>query len=650
MTVLVTVFCLAGCSASDNTVYDGTWLNTNLAGTYAKKKPSLKDDFYQAVNYKWLKAHKSISEEDRMASLSWGTGDGPQQQIRDMLREETSLSGEEALCKTFYSQITDRKARNALGMKAALDIIRQFQAVTSYDEFWATGVSDTLPYCLPFSFMFYVDSNDSSTYISSVVPTVLSGIDPEKTQDEEVLKDRDAFVTCMKCLLVKCGWEEAAAEADIEKALRFENQISGIQGWTAADYDRDRFSAVFPNLPVFSVYEAKGGTKTSLRVNNEEFMKNLNACCTEENLEAMKTWAILRFLVQYAVYFDDESVDAFYDMAKELTDSTVSVTDEDRDFAALELQLSEPLSQAWYKRYVSDETVAEVTELTKDIISHYEKRFDDADWISEKTRLGAFDKLNDLKFFIGHAVMNDWSSFELVSSEEEGALLKNAIRLTRQVEAFTFDMAMKPNAQDRWQALPSEVNACYMSQDNSINIYAGIINAQYKSDWPVEKKLGSLGMVIAHEITHVFDINGSRWDKNGNHSDWWDYLDLAELNQKSVHLTGIAASKDLVRSRMGDASYQGEVTADAGAMAVMLDIAEQYPDFDYDLFFRSYAENWCMVKTGKNMDDTIETDVHPLPFVRVNFILQLYDRFYETYDIQEGDGMYLPPDKRFKVW
>ena len=30
--------------------------------------------------------------------------------------------------------------------------------------------------------------------------------------------------------------------------------------------------------------------------------------------------------------------------------------------------------------------------------------------------------------------------------------------------------------------------------------------------------------------------------------------------------------------------------------------------------------------------------------------MQQFDEFYETYDIKEGDGMYIAPEKRIAVW
>ena len=91
------------------------------------------------------------------------------------------------------------------------------------------------------------------------------------------------------------------------------------------------------------------------------------------------------------------------------------------------------------------------------------------------------------------------------------------------------------------------------------------------------------------------------------------------------------------------------VTDGISQSRVMLLLAEKEPDFDYELFFKSYASLWrCKTDYINEMRST--EDEHPLNFLRTNVTLQQFEKFYETFDIGPGDGMYLAPEDRIPVW
>ena len=105
----------------------------------------------------------------------------------------------------------------------------------------------------------------------------------------------------------------------------------------------------------------------------------------------------------------------------------------------------------------------------------------------------------------------------------------------------------------------------------------------------------------------------------------------------------------------GSGLYNGqklttEATADMGGLRSTLYLASKVPDFDYDLYFKSYAALWRVNYPLETEKYYFISDIHPLSFYRVNVGVQQFEEFYETYGVQEGDGMYLAPDKRIAVW
>ena len=85
-------------------------------------------------------------------------------------------------------------------------------------------------------------------------------------------------------------------------------------------------------------------------------------------------------------------------------------------------------------------------------------------------------------------------------------------------------------------------------------------------------------------------------------------------------------------------------------MKCMLAIAAEQEGFDYDAFFRQFASLWRTKMLPNALIMTLATDPHPLGCLRTNVTVQQFEEFYETYDIQPGDGMYLAPEDRISVW
>ena len=85
-------------------------------------------------------------------------------------------------------------------------------------------------------------------------------------------------------------------------------------------------------------------------------------------------------------------------------------------------------------------------------------------------------------------------------------------------------------------------------------------------------------------------------------------------------------------------------------MKVVLKLAEKIPDFDYEKFFVSYARLWRRISSKKYEEYLFAGDAHLLNYLRTNSVLQQFDIFFNTFDIKEGDNMFLASNKRVCIW
>ena len=201
-------------------------------------------------------------------------------------------------------------------------------------------------------------------------------------------------------------------------------------------------------------------------------------------------------------------------------------------------------------------------------------------------------------------------------------------------------------------------NAFYYGSFNQFFILSGFVNeATYRKDMPVEEKLGRLGEVIGHELTHGFDPQGIQYDQHGNKVvtddnpyGWLPEEDYKAFMERAKRIAEYFSTiKPFPYAACDGEMVWGEAAADIGGMAIGLKIAEKYQDFDYDLYFRSHAALWRMQSTI-NTERYDVFNEHPLRYLRINTVVQQFDEFLDTYGIQEGDLMYLKPEDRINLW
>ena len=67
-----------------------------------------------------------------------------------------------------------------------------------------------------------------------------------------------------------------------------------------------------------------------------------------------------------------------------------------------------------------------------------------------------------------------------------------------------------------WGMTPQTINAYYDPANNEIVFPAAILQSPfYNPDAEDAVNIGAIGFVIAHEISHAFDANGSKYDEYG---------------------------------------------------------------------------------------------------------------------------------------
>ena len=198
----------------------------------------------------------------------------------------------------------------------------------------------------------------------------------------------------------------------------------------------------------------------------------------------------------------------------------------------------------------------------------------------------------------------------------------------------------------------STVNAYYNQFNNSMAFPAGILQAPfYDKNASLEENLAGIGTIIAHEMTHAFDNNGAKFDADGNPTDWWeaeDYAKFQELCDRAAEFyDGWESAPGIA---INGRQTLGENISDIGSMACTLDVLKQTESPDFEKYFRAYAKSWMKAMTRENAEFLAQFDEHGPGNLRTNRVLSNFQEFFDTFDVKEGDGMYVAPADRIKIW
>ena len=676
---VLAVLMLAGCAgisafADDDYTGGSPWLNPEIPGNVTEETAvDLKDNFALAVN-KDIYATAEISEGYSYGGTLANRSLQLQQENVEMFSQADPTSSHDTeLCLNLYNLLLDWDTRNSLGMDPIKDDLDAISAIDSLDAlsayFTETPVENILnAVILMATDTDLVDSSVRSLYVYQ--PSLLLGDADYYSQDSDLASTiRAAEAELATKLLVKAGYSEEDALDLVSTCLDFEAILAETCYSSADQLSTDYYSRMYNPMSVakadelcgdfpLAEYIANFGYDTdSCIVCNPDYFSALADIYTEENVESIKAYILVTGLVSSASLLDRECYELVTECSNAIRGSQGMVSDEVYASSAVKNSLPWAVSHMYCDLYATEQEKSDIRALIDSVIAEYREMLSEETFISAETRDRALEKLDNLE--IRCIYPDDWSPYDLSSvsfsgPEDGGTLRESSLAIARYQINRDVEKLSEPVTREIWPdgIYPSTLNCFYSPSDNSINILAAFARGElYNEDMSTEELYGTLGTVIGHEISHAFDSTGSQYDADGNFADWWTEDDYAAFSAKTQRISDYFSSITVWDGLQVNGSIlTGEACADMGGMACILRLASELEDFDYDTFFRSYANLWARVETPNYAYILVAQDSHPLYYLRINAVLQQFDEFLDCYGISEGDGMYLAEADRIAVW
>ena len=230
-------------------------------------------------------------------------------------------------------------------------------------------------------------------------------------------------------------------------------------------------------------------------------------------------------------------------------------------------------------------------------------------------------------------------------------LLTNLLAFNKIETADMYSKWNQPVERDRWEMSAATVNAYYHPFKNIIVFPAAILQAPFYSlKQSSSANYGGIGAVIAHEISHAFDNNGSLFDEYGNLNNWWTDEDSKQFKNKAQQMIDQFDGIEFAGQKVNGKLTVSENIADAGGLSCALEAAKSEADLDTEAFFINWAKIWRMKATEQYMQLLLSIDVHAPAKLRANVQVQNLDDFFTTFNIKSGDAMFLDEGERVKIW
>jgi putative endopeptidase len=484
--------------------------------------------------------------------------------------------------------------------------------------------------------------------------------------DPKLAETRTAYRAHLERMLSLAGEKDAGARA--AAILAYETQIAKAH-WTRVQsrdavktYNKTTLAALAASARGFdfpTYFRGIGAPVDTVVVAQPSAITGIAAAVAEAPLQVLKDQLLVRSLDAYAAClpkaFDDERF-AFYG-------TTLSGTpqQEERWKRAVSFTsriLSDEVSKVYVARYFPPATKAAADRLVKNIIAAMNRRIDRLEWMSAETKVAAHAKLAAFTPKIGYP--SRWRDFSGLAIRRDD-VLGNAMRSANFEHAYNVAKLGKPIYRWEWGMTPMTINAYANFGMVEIVFPAAILQPPFfdpNADDAVN--YGGIGAVIGHELSHHFDDQGARYNKEGRLIDWWTPADTKAFNARLDALEAqFNAYEPLPGLHVIGRLTMGENVADLAGLTIAYDAyhaslggrtAPVRDGFTGDQrFYLGWAQVWRENYREPFLRQILLTNPHSPSPVRAQVVRNL-DPWYPAFDVRPGQKLYLTPQQRVRIW
>ncbi len=630
------------------------------------------DDLFRRVNGKWLLESKIPSDRPADGAF-YELRDRSEKQVRAII-EDAAKTKDDAnarkIADMFASFMNEERAEQ-LGLKpiqAELDSIAAIKdksgLIRELAALHRAGVSGL------FGLFVSPDSKKSDEYIAYLNQGGLGLPDESYYRDPKFKALREAYVVHIGKMLAlakipepeKTAERIVAVETSIAKG-HWDNVRTRDADKSYNKLSREQLKTLADGLDLDSWFDGIGAKAIqNMIVRQPSFFTDLAKTVNSVSIDDWKSYLVWRVINDRASLLSKSFVAQDFDFyGKTLNGTPENQPRWKRGVGMVQGALGEAVGQLFVAKHFPPEAKAKMKTLVANLLEAYRVDIQALDWMSAETKVKALDKLSKFTTKIGYP--DKWRDYSKLAIQSDD-LVGNSRRISEFAWNRQLNKIGKPVDTTEWGMTPQTVNAYYSPVRNEIVFPAAILQPPF-FDLTADDAVnyGGIGAVIGHEIGHGFDDQGAKYDGDGNLKNWWTEKDKEEFQKRTkllIEQYNAFEPQQLPGQHVNGALTIGENIGDLGGLTIahkayLLSLkGKEAPKLDGytgpQRLFLGWAQVWRAKYRDPAMSRMLSTNPHSPPEFRCNGVLRNLTEFYDAFGVKEGDKLWLPADKRVRIW
>jgi len=295
--------------------------------------------------------------------------------------------------------------------------------------------------------------------------------------------------------------------------------------------DKGRVAQNFPlMMKEFGGAGVVGAHSNNILMKDAGFMRGLSDMMNVPTYWAHK--AYLRFMVAYGLGSDlsNKFLEQGLQVGHILTGVEHNTPRWRKCYDSVKSNLPDEVAKLFVRSHLNTKNIDSAEEMMQTLRNVFKEMIEEEKWMTPTTQKAAVQKLENMFIQVGHGKWQDYD-FDVVPHQ----FLNNTNNAKRWIIGRALQRLSKPVDRERWGSMdPTQVDGSYARQVNGVFLPAGLLQKPFFSaSYPVARNYGSVGAVMAHELTHGFDDVGRRYDQNGRLHNWWQPQDVVAFKKRA---------------------------------------------------------------------------------------------------------------------